>query len=185
MDSYFDIQLMPDPEFKAAVLMNAVYTKLHKVLYDSQSSNIAVSFPKYEQTMGDVLRLHSTAEVLDGLQHLAWVGGMSGYCQQGMIQPVPVEVKFRTVFRRQQSKSLSKLRRQERRGNLTEAQIQNYITKMNEGDRKLKLPYLELTSRSNGHRHRRYIQLGTLVDEPIVGDFDLFGLSKTATVPWF
>lgn len=49
----------------------------------------------------------------------------------------------------------------------------------------LDAPYLELQSASNGHRHRRYIEFGELLDAPVRGEFDSFGLSKTATVPWF
>jgi CRISPR-associated endonuclease Csy4 len=46
-------------------------------------------------------------------------------------------------------------------------------------------PYLELESGSNGHLHRRYIVFGELMDKPMSGEFDQFGLSKTATIPWF
>jgi len=46
-------------------------------------------------------------------------------------------------------------------------------------------PYLELESASNDNKHRRYISFGELSDTPISGEFDTFGLSKTATVPWF
>ena len=46
-------------------------------------------------------------------------------------------------------------------------------------------PYLELESGSNGYKHRRYIQFGELRSKPVEGEFDQFGLSKTATVPWF
>ena len=42
-----------------------------------------------------------------------------------------------------------------------------------------------LTSGSSGHKHRRYIEFGELLTQPISGNFDQFGLSKTATVPWF
>ncbi|MEJ2075925.1 MAG: type I-F CRISPR-associated endoribonuclease Cas6/Csy4 [Reinekea sp.] len=44
--------------------------------------------------------------------------------------------------------------------------------------------YMELTSGSNGHKHRRYIELGPLQDRPLAGEFDQFGLSKTATIAW-
>ncbi|PYD07066.1 type I-F CRISPR-associated endoribonuclease Cas6/Csy4, partial [Pseudomonas syringae pv. pisi] len=46
-------------------------------------------------------------------------------------------------------------------------------------------PYIELVSVSNGQRHRRYIEFGELFNEPITGLFDQFGLSNSATVPWF
>jgi len=47
------------------------------------------------------------------------------------------------------------------------------------------LPYLVVQSVSNGQWYRRYIKMGELTDEPILGKFDTFGLSKQATIPWF
>ena len=32
MDHYLDIRLLPDPEFPAPLLMNALFTKLHRAL---------------------------------------------------------------------------------------------------------------------------------------------------------
>jgi CRISPR-associated endonuclease Csy4 len=46
-------------------------------------------------------------------------------------------------------------------------------------------PYLELESTSNGNKHRRYLEFGQLLGNAVVGEFDQFGLSKTATIPWF
>ena len=39
-------------------------------------------------------------------------------------------------------------------------------------------PYFELESSSNGHKHRRFIELGSLAETSIEGKFDQFGLSK-------
>lgn len=174
---------MPDPEFKSTVLLNAVFTKLHKALYDAQSKNIAVSFPRYGRTLGDVLRIHGTAGALDKLQCQSWVGGMSGYCQQGVIKPIPENTKFRTIFRKQATMSQSKLNRLIKRGSITESEAESYRAKMLA--KGLNNPYVELQSGSNGHRHRRYIEFGPLLDGPVTGQFDQFGLSKTATIPWF
>jgi CRISPR-associated endonuclease Csy4 len=46
-------------------------------------------------------------------------------------------------------------------------------------------PYLELESSSTGHKHRRYIAFGEPVKALVEGEFDFFGLSKTATAPYF
>ncbi len=184
MEYHFDIKLLPDPEFPATVLMNAVYTKLHKALCDMQSTTIGVSFPKAQLTLCDLLRLHGTDEDLDKLQSLNWMGGMSGYCQLTEIKPVPADAKFRTISRKQPNMSSAKLRRLVKRGSITEEEAKNYRAKMFakglDDD-----PYVELQSGSNGHRHRRYIEFGELLDKPVSGQFDQFGLSKTATVPWF
>ena len=183
MTHYFDIRLLPDTEIPSTVLMNAIYTKLHKVLFDLTSSNIGVSFPKYKKTLGNGLRIHGEKSVLNDLQGLDWIGGMKGYCQIGDIVPVPTNAKHRTVSRIQTTMSQSKLNRLLKRGSITEDEAKSYKTKML--TRGLDNPYLELQSGSNGQRHRRYIEFGPLLDNPIEGSFDQFGLSKTATIPWF
>ncbi len=183
MNHYFEIRMQPDPEIPATVLMNAVYSKLHKSLCDLNATGIGVSFPKYRVTLGDVLRLHGSAADLENLQRTNWVGGMSGYCSISDISPVPADSKHRTVSRKQTTMSQSKLRRLIKRGSITEEEAKAYRAKM--FTKGLDNPYLELKSGSNGHKHRRYIELGELVDEPEKGEFDQFGLSKTATIPWF
>ncbi|MEE9356016.1 MAG: type I-F CRISPR-associated endoribonuclease Cas6/Csy4 [Methylococcaceae bacterium] len=77
----------------------------------------------------------------------------------------------------------AKLRRLIKRGSITEDEIKTYKAKMFQQG--LDNPYLELESTSNGHKHRRYLQFGEIIAEPVAGKFDQFGLSKTTTVPWF
>lgn len=183
MDHYTDIFIFPDPEFVATVLLNALYTKLHKALHDLRSIAIGVSFPKYKVTLGNVLRIHGEESVLHDLQSMDWIGGMSGYCSVSSIMLVPEGAKFRTVSRKQTTMSQAKLRRLMKRGPMSEDGIRNYRAKMfSQG---LDNPYVELVSGSNGQKHRRYIEFGELLDQPVFGDFDQFGLSKIATVPWF
>jgi len=183
MDYYIDILIKPDSEMRLNVLLNTVYTKLHKILHDSQSVNIGISFPKYEITLGNVLRIHGDDSVLKNLHGFDWLGGIKGYCQVSEIKPIPVEVKFRTVSRKQSTMSPSKLRRLVKRGSISEDDVSEYRAKMFK--KGLDNPYVELMSGSNGHRHRRYIDFGPLLERPVTGDFDQFGLSKSATIPWF
>jgi len=183
MNHYLDIKLVPDAEVPPSVLMNAIYTKLHKALCDQRSTAIGVSFPNYKLSLGDSLRLHGTAENLGKIHSLNWVGAMSGYCKQSDILTVPADASFRTVSRKQPNMSPAKLRRLVKRGSVSEEEAINYRAKM--FSKGLDEPYLELISGSNGQRHRRYIELGELVSEPVAGKFDQFGLSKTATIPWF
>lgn len=183
MNSYLDIRMLPDPEFKETVLMNAIYTKLHRALCDLGSTSIGVSFPKHEVTLGNVLRLHGDESPLYSLQSKNWIGGMSGYCQVSDIKPVPADVQYRTVSRKQTTMSNAKLRRLQKRGSITEEEAKVYKARM--FSKGLDNPYVELNSGSTGHRHRRYIEFGPLADSPVDGTFDQFGLSKTATIPWF
>ena len=183
MNHYVDIKLLPDAEIPATVLMNAIYTKLHKALCNIGSKTTGVSFPKHKVTLGNVLRLHGTQNALSALQQKSWLGGMSGYCNVSEIKSVPTGAKFRTVTRKQTTMSQSKLKRLIKRGSITENEAKNYKAKM--FTKGLDNPYVELVSSSNGQKRRRYIEFGELLDEPVAGQFDQFGLSKTATVPWF
>lgn len=192
MDYYFDIKILPDPEFKESVLMNALFKKLHKALFDMHSSDIGVSFPLYvknhrgknAKTLGGILRLHGSKQKLENLQYTNWVGPMKGFCRFSQIEVVPNDAKHRIINRWQNTMSISNLRRLKKRGSLKEEEEVAYLKKM-ENSWKTDLPYLEIQSGSNGHKHRRYLKMGELLDQPVDGDFNQFGLSKTATIPWF
>jgi CRISPR-associated endonuclease Csy4 len=183
MNHYIDIQLVPDAELPAPVLMNAVFIKLHRGLCDLGSNAIGVSFPNQNGTLGNRLRLHGDVQELNNLMGLNWIGPMAGYCQVSEIQEAPSGVSYRTVSRKQTNMSQAKLKRLRKRGSITEDQARDYKAKM--FSKGLDNPYLELQSASNGHRHRRYIEFGEIQDHPVSGEFDSFGLSKTATIPWF
>jgi CRISPR-associated endonuclease Csy4 len=183
MEYYLDIRILPDPEFKETILINAIYSKFHRALFDLRSTTIGVSFPRYQVTLGNLMRVHGTAEWLDKLQSFNWIGGMSSYCQISEFNYVPSDTKFRTISRKQTTMSQSKLNRLIKRSSIAEEDIEQYKAKMY--SKRLDNPYIELTSGSNGQKHRRYIAFGELLDHPVAGKFDQFGLSKTATVPWF
>lgn len=183
MNHYIDIKLLSDAEIPATVLMNAITAKLHKALCDLRSTAIGISFPEYKITLGNVLRIHGKESDLQDLQSLNWVGGMNDYSEVSQVKPAPVGIKFCTVSRKQVTMSQAKLRRLMKRGVMTEDEIRQYKAKM--FSQELDNPYLELVSSSNGKKYRRYIEFSELLERPVYGEFDQFGLSKTATVPWF
>lgn len=183
MNHYIDILIKPDAEMRENLLLNKVYSKLHKALVDLKSSDIGVSFPQYKIILGKVLRLHGSEIKLSELQETDWLGGLKGYCNVRGIGPVPSEAHYRTIARKQSNMTEAKLRRLVKRGSISTGELKAYKAMMfTQG---LDNPYLELESSSNGHKHRRYIQFGELSAEPVEGLFDQFGLSKNATVPWF
>jgi len=158
MDHYIEITLLPDPEFPATVLMNALYKKLHKALFDLHSKGIGVSFPNYEKTLGQTLRLHGTKQSLEALQQSDWIGRMKDYCQASEAEKVPADSAFRTVARKKDAMSNAKLRRlitrqeQGKRGDradLIEDHIESYQQKMVGSYQKG--AYLELTSSTLYH----------------------------------
>ncbi|PJD94428.1 MAG: type I-F CRISPR-associated endoribonuclease Cas6/Csy4 [Legionella sp.] len=183
MDHYIDIIIPSNQEFAIPVLLNAIYSKLHKRLCDLHTTNIGVSFPKYKITLGDKLRIHGSLESLSNLQYLPWLGSLNDYCQVSKIIPVPKDIQFRNICRSQANIKLSKLNRLLRRGSITEKDAQDYLVAIT--NISIKTPYVETTSSSNGHKYKRHIKLGELRSTPMTGEFDQFGLSKTATIPWF
>jgi len=188
MNHYLDMQLKPDAEMRENVLLNKVYTKLHKALSTMKSTDIGVSFPKYRVKLGDVLRIHGNRDKLMALQAMNWLGGLLGYCSVSEITLVPAHVKFRIISRKQSNMTESKLRRLIKRSTISSEEEKQYKAKM--FAQGIDNPYLELVSGSNGHKHRRYIQFGEILDDSVEGEFDQFGLSsrdpdKQATVPWF
>lgn len=184
MDSYIDIKLNPDAEMRQNILLNKAVTKLHKALCDLNSNDIGVSFPDTNILLGRLIRIHSTASRLEELIATQWLGGMVGYCDCSEITPVPINTKHRSVSRWQHNMSDSHLRRLKKRGSISDDEIKAYKAKMF-SVQMTALPFLELESSSNGQHHRRYIQMTKLQEESVIGNFDSFGLSKLATVPWF
>ena len=183
MDYYIDIKLTPNKEIRENVLLNQVYTSFHKRLYDLKSTNIAVSFPQYRLKLGRLFRIHGSKEALEKLQEKDWLGKYKEFCKVSKMDAIPKKVQYRTVSRVQQNMTEAKLRRLIKRGSIPEEDIKKYRIKMFQGG--LDNPYVELVSISNGQLHRRFMEFGELQDTEVKGEFDLFGLSKTSTVPWF
>ena len=183
MNHYIDILIKPDDEMHENVLLNKVYSKFHKVLITLKSTEIGLSFPCYKVMLGGVIRIHGTEAKLTELQSTDWLGGLKGYCAASSIQAIPVNVVYRNISRKQANMTEAKLRRLIKRGSITQDEVKGYKAKMFQQG--IDNPYLELESTSNGHRHRRYIQFGELSEQATKGEFDQFGLSKKATIPWF
>ena len=183
MEHYIEIKIKPDAEMRENVLLNKVYTKFHKRLWDLKSSEIGISFPDYSLKLGRTIRVHGDEKHLQDFQSDNWLGGLKGYCETSEIQTIPENVNHRNISRKQANMTSAKLRRLIKRGNIEQNEIKKYKVEMYK--KGIDNPFLELESSSNGHRHRRYIQFGEIKNVPSAGQFDSFGLSKTATVPWF
>ncbi len=183
MDHYIDIVLKPDAEMRENEILNQVFTKFHKALFRLKSTEIGVSFPKLKVKLGDVLRIHGGDEHLTKLQELNWLDGIAGSCEVSDLLPVSENVLYRTVSRKQPTMTKAKLNRLIKRRSIKSEDVKQYKAKMFQ--QSLDNPYLELQSGSNGHFHRRFITFSELVEAPNFGEFDQFGLSNTATIPWF
>lgn len=186
MDHYLDIHLLPDPEFPAGQLMNALFSKLHRVLVQLNSRSIGVSFPEAGEGagLGQCLRLHGDLAALNDLLGQSWLTGMRDHVQLGQLLPVPADTRHCRVHRVQVDSSPERLRRRAmKRHGLSEEQARERIP--DSATKLLRLPYLSLRSQSTGQAFRLFIEQSTPLAEPLAGSFNAYGLSQEATVPWF
>jgi CRISPR-associated endonuclease Csy4 len=183
MNHYVEIKLKPDAEIRENVLLNKVYTEFHKALFDLNSASIGISFPDYQLKLGNRIRIHGEQTKLEKLQSLNWLGVLANDCAVTDIRKTPEQTQHRVISRKQSNMTQAKLNRLLKRGTIQQDQIRQYKAKM--FSHSLDNPFLELESTSNGHKHRRYLAFGELRAQPVAGQFDFFGLSSEATVPWF
>lgn len=188
MDHYLEIKLLPDPEFAPTVLMNALFAKLHRGLVDLHSTRIGVSFPclkseSKQRSLGDRLRLHGNADDLQQLMALPWLSGMRDHTAVSELASVPTQAGA-CMVRRVQAKSSSERRRRRlmRRHGLDEAAARQRIPDALEA--RLDLPFVTMKSRSTAQTFRLFINQQP-VSQSVAGGFSHYGLSLTATVPWF
>ncbi|MDR5866776.1 type I-F CRISPR-associated endoribonuclease Cas6/Csy4 [Halomonas koreensis] len=188
MDHYIDIRLLPDPEFPAAMLMGALFGKLHRSLVELQAADLGVSFPEHrhgpKRSLGQRLRLHGSAAALDRLMTAGWLKGMRDHVSVSDMAEVPIKARHRVVRRKQFKTNAERLRRRRaQRHNETLEQAREHIP--DSVERKVDLPFATLRSYSTGQTFSLFIEHGEIQDEPVAGSFNSYGLSQEATVPWF
>ena len=187
MDSYLELQLLPDPEFPPDMLMNALFAKLHRALVSHSDGRIGISFPdvgKKAGQLGQRLRLHGQAGDLEGLMASNWLQGMRDHVRFGELQPVPTGCLYRAVSRVQVDSNPERLRRRlMRRHNLDASSAIQRIP--DKAIRHCTLPWVDMHSQSSGQSFRLFIGHGPLQASPTSGTFSSYGLSRSTTVPWF
>jgi CRISPR-associated endonuclease Csy4 len=187
MNHYVDIEVRPDPEFPAHQLMSALYAKLHRALVAKKSTDIGVSFPSIDAQaphLGTRLRLHASTAALSALMDSDWLAGMRDHV---MLMPpalVPPAAQHRAVRRVQVKSSPERLRRRlMRRHGIDEQQARQRIP--DESARLAHLPFTQLRSTSTGQNFMLFLEHGPLQPGAVSGDFNAYGLSHGATIPWF
>ena len=187
MNYYLDIQIRPDPEFTPALLMSVLYGKLHRALVSGGHDNLGVSFPEHSrsrQMIGRVLRLHSDLRILDTFMSGGWLSGMADHVFVSGIQEVPVDAHYRVVRRVQGKTNVERVRRRHaKRHGLSIEQAREVIPDAAESH--IKLPFIMLRSLSTDRKFPLFIEHLPEHSSPVAGKFNTYGLSKTATVPWF
>jgi CRISPR-associated endonuclease Csy4 len=186
VNHYIDIRLRPDPDFPPNTLLDVLFAKVHRALARHGRGDIGVSFPGYDggRRLGTQLRLHSQAETLSQLMTQTWLTGLHDHVIVSQPNALPLTVQYRTVRRVQAKSNPARLRRRQvRRHGLNEQQALEKIP--DSVQERLVLPYVRLKSTSTGHAFPLFIQHGPPQEVAHPGYFSSYGLSDTATVPWF
>ena len=187
MDFYIELQLLPDPEFPATTLMNALFAKLHRGLASSGEGRIGISFPDVARKvagLGSRLRLHGQAADLERLMSANWLQGMRDHLACSPLSAVPTNASHRVVRRVQAKSSPERLRRRlmVHQKLDQEAAIKAIPAHAAEV---LDLPYRRLNSQSTSQQFRLFVEHLDLKTKATAGQFSAYGLSAEATVPWF
>lgn len=186
MDAFLDIRLLPDPEFPATTLMNALFSKFHRGLVRFGEGAIGVSFPDVAdggRTLGARVRLHGSVEVLRHFMATEWLSGMRDHVETGEAASIPAVVRHQIVRRVQAKSSPERLRRRlvARKG-LSEDLARTIIP--DSSAEQLDLPFVVLKSQSTGQQFRLFIEHMPAAAAQS-GVFSAYGLSAEATVPFF
>lgn len=192
MKYYLDITLLPDTEANLGFLWHKVYQQIHLALVEHKTgdntSDVAVSFPEYSvgrYPMGSKLRLFAASEKsLQALDLPQWLQHYTDYTHCTSITAVPGSVTQYAVFKRVQfDTNIERMaRRRVKRKDETLEQALAYLSGFT--DQTSKLPFINMNSLSKGQQFRFFIQRDMAL-EPAKGLFNTYGLSHTATVPWF
>lgn len=188
LSHYLDFHLLPDPEFAPNQLLTALYAKLHRALVQTQSQGLAVGFPGYSERplgLGQTLRVFGSSDALTQLMAMPWLRGMSDHVKvDSVVAHVPAGAMYRRLSRVQAKSSPERLRRRQmKRHGLTHEQARERIP--DNAVETLNLPFLAVQSASTGQRFLMFLRLGPAQSEPVHGHFNAYGLSATATIPWF
>lgn len=187
LSHYIELRLRPDPEIAATHLLAAIYTRLHRALAAQGTTNIAVTFPDYSaerHTLGQRLRLHSTEAALKNWEIGNWLGSLCDHVSASKVLLVPADAQHRTLRRVQVKSNPERLRRRlMKHQQLSEEQAKTRIP--DSVARTTHLPFLQLTSSSTAQQFKLFLALGVKQDEAQTACFNTYGLSNTATVPWF
>jgi len=196
MKFYCDVTLLPDAEANLGFLWQKVFCLIHSAMVENQhseSSDIAVSFPEYDNSifpLGNKLRVLATSEnALHELELEQRLKRLSDYCHCTSLKVVPEVKQFVRFERKQFASNMERIarRRAKRKGETLEEAMFHLKDATEEVS---KLPFINVGSSSTqveeGQKRRFKLFIKRIfTDKPLAGQFSAYGLSKEATVPWF
>jgi len=192
MHYYQEISLLPNADINIYFIWQKLYRQIHLALVESKiaynSSAIGVAFPEYDADkyhLGTKLRLLAEDEkLLEQLQYEKWLNTLRDYVHVGLIKPVPEKLAGHACFKHIKLKgNKEKLarRRAKRNGETLQKALAHFKDFEEE---RIKLPYINMISQTNGQRFRLFIEKQEM-NQPKTGLFSCYGLSNSTTVPLF
>lgn len=192
MNYFQEISLLPNTGIDVYFLWQKIYQQIHLALAENKDSvnlsSIGVSFPEYnaaEYLLGAKLRLFAEDEKsLEQMECERWLNRLSDYVHIKPVATVPEKVVGYACFRHVKLKgNKEKLarRRAKRKGETLQQAVAHFADYKEQCS---KLPYINMTSQTNGQRFRLFIEKQEM-EHPKTGSYSCYGLSRTTTVPLF
>ena len=192
MKFYRELTLLPQEDVNLYFIWQKLYQQIHLALVeikmDDNASSIGVSFPEYDAdkfSLGSKLRIFAEKEqTLEHMQCKKWLNRLSDYVHLSEIKPVPERLAGHACFRHIKFKgNKEKLarRRAKRKGEILQQALSHFE---NFEVQRSNLPYINMTSQTNGQRFRLFIEKQAM-EQPQTGLYSCYGLSNTTTVPLF
>lgn len=187
MNYYFDIHILADPDFPSHQILTALYMRLHHSLVELRETEVGVSFPQYQRRprkIGAILRLHGSEKKLEVLLEGQWLQkGLRDHIQVSGIQAVPKDAGHCMVSRVQPKYNIERLiRRAQARKQLSYEEAEASYAEAKPSSEKW--PFIQMRSQTTKQTFSLFIKQRQLEDQQ-QGEFSSYGLSSTATVPWF
>ena len=192
MNYYQVITLLPNADIGLYFIWQKLYQQIHLALVENKSaenaSAIGVAFPDYDAetfSLGTKIRLFAVNEQsLEQMQCEKWLNRLKDYVHLSQIRSVPEKLMGHACFKHMKLKgNKEKLarRRAKRKGETLQKALAHFDAFREQHS---KLPYLNMTSQSNGKCFRLFIEK-QVMEKPKTGLFSCYGLSNTTTVPLF
>ena len=196
MQHYVEITLLPTDDIGHYFLWGKIYQQLHLALVEltaGQGGSVGFSFPGYsvnQPRLGRKVRVFAPSEAqLVQFNASKWLGRLSDYCHVSSIRAVPEKTQYAIFNRKQCVNNPERLarRRAKRKGETFEQALAHFAGFDSEFS---SLPFVGLESLSTvsdadaNHRFKLFIDQ-KIVLQPQEGSFNCYGLSNTATIPWF
>jgi len=192
MNYYQEITLLPNADINLYFIWQKLYQQIHLALVENKTADnvsaIGVAFPEYntdKYSFGTKLRLFSKNEKsLEQMHFEKWFNRLSDYVHLSHIKPVPEKLAGHACFKHIKLKgNKEKLarRRAKRKGESLQQSLSHFE---NFEEQRSNLPFINMTSLTNGHRFRLFIEKQAM-EQPQRGSYSCYGLSNTTTVPLF